>query len=268
MKRKGQFMSKINLIIMIILMCSFLFFACSKNYDNVKIIDGTISEEEIPEFIQLGDYKGVIVKMPKIKNVTDRDIQEQIDYALRKAGETALTPENVQVVSEYASIAEYKKETKKNLLKLNKASQENELMNKAWDAALSNAVLKKCPQTMLDKEISEVKAVYINYTQLFGLTYNKVLERFDITEEDIRAKAYNYVKSDIMVYAIARAEGIVVDNNEYKEEVNKRMEYYKAGTEKDLAAVMGNNTDLKFIFLADKVMKFVYENAEIIKSSD
>lgn len=258
-------MKKHNIILLLIIMaCSFLFIGCTGfGKKDVKIVKGNIAKEALPSYIKLGQYKGVKVKTPKENKITDKDIQEQIDYAVKKAGKKTLTKENVKVVSGYDSIAEYKKAIVKGLKNLNESSKENELMNKAWDAAVDNSTLTKCPEDMLNREVAEVKASYMNYTNMLHMSYGEVLKHFNITEKDIRDKALNYVKSDILVYAIAKAENITVSDTQYQQEVKSKMKLYKVKSEQELSNMIGDKMDLHFVFLADRVMKFVYDHADI-----
>lgn len=260
-------MQKYDRILFLLIICSFLLSGCSKKTDSAaEMVAGTIAKEELFSCIQLGVYQGVSIEMPQEKEVTEEDIQEQIDYYLKKAGESALTEQNVKSVSGYDSIAEYKTALKESLEKLNQSSLENEIMNQAWDAAVEQATLIKYPQDMFRKELSEVKANYEGYTQMMGMTYDEVLDHFGLTEEEIRKKAMDYVKSDLLVYAIAEAENITMDDKEYQQEMDKRMEFYHAGSEQELSEMLGGGADLHFVFLADKVIQFVYENAEIVEN--
>lgn len=254
--------NRIILILILVFAGSFLFTGCTKKTAGVSIIKGEVSAAELPSFIQLGEYKGIKITLPKAAKVSEKDITQQIEYTLNKAGETKLTSKNVKAVSGYDSIPAYKKAIKESLEKLNQSSQDNEAMNEAWDAALENAVLLKCPQNMLEKQQAQVKAAYENNANLLNITYEEVLKRFDMTEKDIKAKAVDYVKSDIMVYAIAKVEKITVSDEEYKEETEKRMKYFQVKTEEELSDKLGG--DLHFIFLADKVMKLVYDKARLI----
>lgn len=257
-------MKKYQIILLILIVCSFLFSGCSKKSDqNVKIVDKTITKEELPSCIRLGTYKGVKVSKPEVKAVTDADIKQQTDYAVKNAGESTLTEKNVKAISGYHTIAEYKKAIKASLEKQNQLSMENELMNKAWDAAVDQATLIKCSKADLDEQIAEVKAGYESYTQTLGMSYNEVLKYFGVTKQDIRAKAINFIKSDTLVYAIAKAENITVSDTEYQQEVQKRMKFFQVSTEQELADKLGAGSDLHFVFLADKVMQFVYQKAKI-----
>lgn len=281
-------MRKSYIWLLLIIICSFQLYGCSRKMENdakieddakiendvrvdsdvksdiaAKMVYKAMTVEEYPSCIRLGKYLGVAVELPENKKITNEDIQEQIAYALKETGESTLTSQNVKAVSGYDSIEEYKKVIKKNLEKLNESSRQNELMNRAWDAALKQAVLIKYPKDMLDTQITQVKAGYKGYIGVFGKSYEEVLKYFGVTEEDIQTKALNYVKSDLLVYAIAKAENIAVNEEEYKQEVKKRIQFFGIATEKELADKMGNGTDLHFVFLADKVMQFVYENAHI-----
>lgn len=287
-------MRKSYIWLLLIIICSFQLSGCSRKIDgdakldsdvkingdtkldgNVKIdsnvkLDSTakmvnkaMTVEDYPSCICPLNYLGVAVELPENKKITDEDIQEQIAYALKGTGESTLTSQNVKAVSGYDSIEEYKKVIKKKLEKLNESSRQNELMNRAWDAALKQAVLIKYPKDMLDSQITQVKAGYKGYIGVFGKSYEEVLNYFGVTEDDIQTKALNYVKSDLLVYAIAKAENIAVNEEEYKQEVKKRIKFFGVATEKELADKMGNGADLHYVFLADKVMQFVYENAHI-----
>lgn len=262
-------MRKSYIWLLLIIICSFQLSGCSRKIDGdakldstAKMVNKAMTVEEYPSCIRLGNYVGVAVELPENKKITDEDIQEQIAYALKGTGESTLTSQNVKAVSGYDSIEEYKKVIKKNLEKLNESSRQNDLMNRAWDAALKQAVLIKYPKDMLDTQITQVKAGYKGYIGVFGKSYEEVLKYFGVTEEDIQTKALNYVKSDLLVYAIAKAENIAVNEEEYKQEVKQRIKFFGVATEKELADKMGNGTDLHFVFLADKVMQFVYGNAQ------
>jgi trigger factor len=253
---------KHRLLIILILFALFLAGCDKEAADAPEMLEGTVSPEDYPDFVQLGDYKDIVVEIPGQDEVTEADIKEQVDYALETSGESELTQENVKTVSGYETIEEYKEAVKKNLEQMNQSAWDAQLMNKAWDAALSNATLLKCPKDMYEKELAEVEAMYHNYTGMLGISYEEVLERFNLTEEDIQKKALDYVKSDMMVYAIAKAENITVSDEEYSLEVKKRMKYYNVDTEQELADALGEDTDLHFIFLADKIMEFVVDHAK------
>lgn len=217
--------------------------------------------------IELGQYRGVEIEKIIPKEITTKDVQLQIDYLLKEkaAGSTIpeLTEDTVKTLFGYASVKEYKEQIRKNLEKTERNSAKMEQSNMAWDRALANAKMKKYPKELLARNLKTAKASFQRFADTLGMSYADAIVYCNMSEGDIEEQAKEYVKSDLMVKAIADAENISISKKEINSEVKKQMLAFGFKTQEELESYYGSFEKMKAEFLANKIFEFVSDNATI-----
>lgn len=85
---------------------------------------------------------------------------------------------------------------------------ESERGNAVWDKVVSNAEIKKYPDEQVNYYFSQSKAKYEYLAKNGKDTYENIIAALGITEEQMLREAKELVKEDLCFYAIIKAEGI------------------------------------------------------------
>ncbi|MDO4633959.1 MAG: hypothetical protein Q4B01_08905 [Eubacteriales bacterium] len=137
-----------------------------------------------------------------------------------------------------------------------------QLIQQAWD----NAEISGYSEEAKEHELSGIRSYYEKYADEYGMSLSEFLEYSgtdaDEFYEEIDLMAENKVRMEMVLLAIADAEGIEVSEEEYNEGIAE----YAAGYEMTVDELLAINGEeyLRFSVQRSKVEKFLYENANII----
>lgn len=145
-----------------------------------------------------------------------------------------LTDDFVQKISQKSNtVQEYKEEMRQILEEKNQEIVDDELQEKAWEAVLDNAEVRKYPQDALEEEKQELYEYYQAGADYYGMEMADFIKKqYDITEEEfekaIDKDAKNNVKEDLAVALISEKENITLTDEEYEkaeEELAETLSY-------------------------------------------
>lgn len=170
---------------------------------------------------------------------------------------------------EYTNTADYSAYIRE---ELNNSLAEDVETNKGSylvEMVIENSEIKK----LIDSELEANRADMVNYYQSSAEYYSISLADFlmyfmGIDEETFYKKADEYaeqaVSANLVAVAIAKAENITVESEEYDTELNDLVEYYTEQgydiSASELESEYGGKDALSFYFLRDKVMEFLCDN--------
>jgi trigger factor len=160
----------------------------------------------------------------------------------------------------------------------------NDIANKLKEAAekkaenqLRLAAVKKVsentqveiPQAMIDNRVNQMINDFAYHLATQGITLEKYLEGTNTKIEDIKAyyegEARSTVKADLVLEAVAKAEGIKATAEDVEKQIKRMAEQYKQEPEKIREALekQGQLSGLEFGIMLDKAVDFVVEHAKV-----
>lgn len=131
----------------------------------------------------------------------------------------------------------------------------------AWTAVVENCELKAYPEKavkhMANSLYEYYEAMYYQYTQ-YGLT----LENFGITTASCTERAQASIREELALYAIAKAGGYTVSDEEYESKVAVLAEEAQTDVKTYKSRVSRQNTETKVLY--EKIMADVLSTATFV----
>ncbi len=179
-----------------------------------------------------------------------------------------LTDEFVQSISDDCkTVDEYREyvetELKNQKESEAKATQQADLLEKAVNAATCDE--EKIPEWLISQNAAEYRESLESFVAQYGLDLNTYFAQSGATEEEFNKQAMEYgkniAKSQLVVLAIAKQEGLEVTDQE-------KEDYYveyasKYGSDVETVKSIIPDDELTNYLLQQEVMDFLYDNAVI-----
>lgn len=176
----------------------------------------------------------------------------------------------VRAHSECQSLNEYEQMIYEQLLGEAMDIAQYERENLIWNTIVADSEVIKYPE----KEVKDVKKSYSDYLDSMiaysGYTKEQYLEIVDMTEEEFDTELQNYaeevVKNEMVLYAIARTEGIELTDEEYADGLIGLLEQQGFSSDEEFKALYGASFEeymtkesITTTLLLEKVMDFLLE---------
>lgn len=143
-------------------------------------------------------------------------------------------------VSEFDTLAEYKEDIRKNLHAAREDNAEKEFRNAAVDKAVENMSVE-VPKEMLEEQLEGMLAEYRQNVAMNGMEFGQYLEMMGMNEESfrgvLRPAAERQTRSEILLDAVAAAEGIEPSEEEVEEEYKKAAKRYSVSIDEVKSAI-------------------------------
>ncbi len=220
--------------------------------------------------MKTGEEKDLDLTFPEDYQTTElagKDVVFQVTLnSISEEKVPELTDEFVQSLDyNVNTVEEYKQYVKNKLTEQNKssakASQESDLMKQAVDNAECDT--DKLPEWLVSQNATEFKSSTESFVMQYGMTLEDYLAQTGGDMESFEASANEYgaekAKSDLVVLAIAKAEGLEVTDKDMEDYYIEYANEYKATPEQIKNAIPED--ELRNYLLQEKVMDFIYENA-------
>lgn len=136
-------------------------------------------------------------------------------------------------------------------------------LNTLWGTVMENTTFHKIPDEQTAYYYDQLRAKYQSYAASYGMTYETILSLYGLTDEDLKTQAEDYAKQDLVFYAIVKAEGLTITEEEYL----TGLSIYAMGAgaaAAELEAYYGRDYIIESL-LWDEMMETLYRNANIIK---
>lgn len=186
-----------------------------------------------------------------------------------------LTDALVKENTEYDTIEAYKDSIKENLEKQAESSADSQA-----ETDIFNKVLENCKITgydedevkeLVDAQFEQFKKTAESY-EAYGYTYEAILEANGYTSEDelkegITEYCKSYLDQKMVLYCIAREEGIKVTSDETDALVKEYMETYSVETEEEVYDYFGDDY-FEYRVISDKVMELLKKEAVLVDSTE
>lgn len=186
-----------------------------------------------------------------------------------------LTDALVKENTDYDTIEAYKDSIKENLEKQAESSADTQA-----ETDIFNKVLENCKITgydedevkeLVDAQFEQFKQTAESY-EAYGYTYEAILEANGYTSEDelkegITEYCKSYLDQKMVLYCIAREEGIKVTSDETDAMVKEYMENYSIETEEEVYDYFGDDY-FEYRVISDKVMELLKKEAVLVDSTE
>lgn len=175
-----------------------------------------------------------------------------------------------QVSDKSKTVAEYKKEIKKQLEESNTTDYDSQLQDEAWNAVLEKAEVKKYPDGDVEDIENQIKEQYQNAADSYGLAFEDFLAQYySMTEDDFNKQvtdaAKETVKQRLVAKAIADKEKLTPSKKELNKEYEKLAEQYGYKDVDALKEIADDDT-LENIVITNKVKEYLADNCIQVKS--
>ena len=179
-----------------------------------------------------------------------------------------LDDEFAKDISEFETLQELKNDIENKLKKRKEENAQNHLREQAIAKASENAQVD-IPQAMIDTQIDDILQNFDLRLRSQGLSLEKFLQYSQQTQESIREQyqedAKKAVKNQLVLEAIAKAEGIEVEEEDLEKEFERLAEMYNQKKEeiKEILTQQGQIDAIKHSIRIDKAVDFIIANAKI-----
>lgn len=205
-----------------------------------------------PEEYHAEELKGkAVVFKVAVKDVREKQLPEIDD-------------EFAKDVSEFETLADYKKDIKKKIKANKEKTAESELENALLDALVEKTEVE-IPEAMIEKQIDNIVRDFESRLQMQGLKLDMYLQYSGMTMDAFRAgfkpEAEKQVKVRLGLEAIVAAEGIEVTEAELDDEYAKLAEMYQMTVEQIKPYIPAD--ELKMDTAVGKALDLIKASAEI-----
>ncbi len=178
------------------------------------------------------------------------------------------TVEWVKANSEVDTKKDYEKLVKDQLAEDKKETEKNNIMAKLWNQVVSDSEVIQYPQELVDGYIAEIEAQYEAMAEANGVTVKDLWSQAGIDSQETydaqnEQAAQTYVKEQLVMYAIADAEGLSYADEEAEE---LRAAIDGAGFDDETFRQQYGQDIESYIDAAltfSKVSEFIYDNAVV-----
>lgn len=154
----------------------------------------------------------------------------------------------------------------------NTCDEQNEtaLQTAIWDAVYASCEVGEPPEEMVDKEYAEMKEYFENYASYFGMDLETlVTTQMNMDMETFEAKsredAIQEVKNELIYMAIAKKEGIKVDDSLIKEVAEEEYSSYGYASADELIESVGEE-NYKTYVMKTKVLERLSELVTVVEN--
>ena len=196
--------------------------------------------------MNVGETKVIDVTFPtEYKNNPDlAGKPAQFEITLKTVSQKVDAVYTDEFVSEnfgMATTAEFEAKVREEMEAQKQSEVENQKISAALTAAAENATFGKFPEGLVeDIMVQQITSLQQNLPYYYGIDYATFVEQsgyaseVDFEREMVRPRAEDTVKQEMVIFAVAKAEGFTVTDEEYQEELDYFLSAY--GVE-DLAAL-------------------------------
>lgn len=197
-----------------------------------------------------GDFKDVEVTFPETyhaENLAGKAATFKVKlHEIKRKTLPALDDEFAKDVSEFETLDEYKADLKKQLEDRKQEEAKSSRESAVVDLASENAELE-IPEAMVHSEVNNMMRDFDNRLRQQGMNLEMFTSFSGQTVEDLRAQmkgdAEKRVRNNLVLDAIAKAEGIEVSDEEFENQIAELAEAYKR-TPDQIREILGSNGSL------------------------
>lgn len=183
-----------------------------------------------------------------------------------------LTDALVKDNTEYDTIDAYKEALRAEISADNEKQAEQSAQQSVFDKVVENCEITGYEESEVKKLVDEEFENFQKQADNYGYSLEDMMKMYGYNSEDelkegINEYVKNYLKQKMVMYAIAKKEGIKVTKEESEEKLNEYMENYGIKTKEEAYEYYGEEF-FEVSILSGKVMDFLMENAKLVDHID
>jgi len=188
-------------------------------------------------------------------------------HDIKRKNLPALDDEFAKDVSEFDTLEEYKQDIAKRLQDRKEQSAQREKENAVVEKAAAAAEVE-IPSVMIDNEVEQMMGDFANRLKMQGMNLEMYFQFSGQDEaalkDQMRGDAEKRVRQNLVLEAIAKAEGIEATEEEVNEELEKLSKQYQRSVEeiRAILAANGNLESIKGDLVTRKTVQFLLENSK------
>ena len=176
-----------------------------------------------------------------------------------------LTDDVVAEISDEKTVEDYKAAVKENLQLQKENTALSQKKSSVWATVSENATIESYPEQEVEDYANRMIQYYKDMVAQMGMEFSDYLQNYmGITEETFASQAQleaeGWVGNYLLARAIAKEEGITVNDEEYQKNLQDLVDAGQFTSLEAAENVYGENI-WKGNFLIEKVVEFVVENA-------
>lgn len=166
-------------------------------------------------------------------------------------------------LDDVTTVDEYRAYIKNQLTESAEETYHNNVQNAAAEYVLSNSTWKQDPPTaMVDRLYDESVSYYQTMASYYSMDYDTMLGYMGITDEDIRTEAEDTARQYICMQALADAEGLNLEGDDYDNAVADLASQYGYDDVDSFTEMVGDE-DLNQVLTLQNVATFLENNAVV-----
>lgn len=131
--------------------------------------------------------------------------------------------------SQYSTMEEYMKDLEKNVLEAKEGQEKGRVQTEIWTKVIESSEVIKFPEVELKRKIDQNYEYYKSYAAYYEMEFTEFLTTYlGMTEEEfkdyVNQQSEVICKQEMVLYTIARNEGIEVSKEEYDEGLKVMLE--------------------------------------------
>ncbi|WP_141504124.1 trigger factor [Paenibacillus luteus] len=223
--------------------------------------------------MQIGDFKDVEVTFPEAyhaEHLAGKPAVFKVKlHEIKRKSLPALDDEFAKDVSEFDTLEEYKQDLVGKLKERKDQEGEQTRETAVVDKATAAAEVE-IPEPMIATEIDYMLKDFENRLKMQGMNMELYFQfsgqSESVLRDQMRIDAEKRVRNNLVLDAIAKAEGIVAGDEDLNEELEKLSKSYNRPTEelRDIFEKNGNLNSLKEDISLRKTIKFLLENSKTV----
>jgi len=226
---------------------------------------------------KVGDKKDLNVTFPADYGSPELAGKEAVFTVTINSGTRPVMPEYgldfVTATTEFKSLEEYEAAVKEELLQKKTDEALALKQNTLWNQVMENAEILGYPEGEVDARKQENIEYYTNYATQYNMDLNSFVTAYFGMDEAafsdyLDMYAQTIVEQEMVMYAIAKAEGISLSDKEYKDLLILTLKEQGFSGEDAFKSQSGmsfeeyaGKENLQKTFLLEKVINFIVENA-------
>ncbi|MCM1180536.1 MAG: FKBP-type peptidyl-prolyl cis-trans isomerase [Clostridium sp.] len=212
-----------------------------------KKVELTLTED----FAEEGDEGKKLSLDITIDEVTEEHLPEYNDAFVKKN-------------TEYASVEEYNEATRKEIMESKEDEYKNSAVSDIMEYVVNNSTFDGYPEELYTQCEEYFDAEMENSAAMYGMEVEELLDLFGYDEESKKESILENVHYELVIGAVAYAEGIDCTTDEIKKYVEDNFEdfgyesseeFFKDYTEEDVG----------YQLVYEKVVDFLYDNAKYVE---
>lgn len=226
---------------------------------------------------KVGDKKDLDLTFPADYGSPELAGKDVVFTVTINSGTRPVTPEYgldfVTATSEFKSLEEYEAAVKEELIQKKNDEALAMKQNTLWNQVMENAEIISYPEGEVEARKQENIDYYTNYATQYGMDLNSFVTAYFGMDEAAFADyldmyAQTIVEQEMVMYAIADAEGVTLSEKEYKDLLVLTLKEQGFSGEDAFESQSGmsfeeyaGKENLQKTFLLEKVINYIVENA-------